>query len=396
MTGEACDACLRRTWLVAALGPHLDVAWKRRRDLRDVLALPDGKLLDALAGRDRDRLQDGLEAFAASEARDRCARAGLAPVCRHSPRYPARLRTGPGAPAVLHVAGGLDRLEQRVGGGEDDAVPTVAVVGTRHASAEGLEMARALGRGLARAGVTVVSGMALGIDSAAHAGALSAPGPTVAVLAGGADVPYPPSKAALHARIRGEHCVVSELPPGFRPFRWCFPARNRIIAALGQLTVVVEGAERSGSLITADFAAALGREVGAVPGRATSPRTRGSNGLLRDGATVVLGVGDVLDAVFGADRPAGTDGGGSAYAAGMTEAEAGAGAGARAVGLPAELAAVLDAVAAGRDRLDALARTPGEADAAMVALAELELRGLVRRAPGGRYVAAADAYPSPA
>jgi DNA processing protein len=286
---------------------------------------------------------------------------------------------------VLHVAGGVERLEARVGGEGADAVPTVAVVGTRHASAEGLEMARALGHGLARAGVTVVSGMALGIDSAAHAGALSAPGPTLAVLAGGADVPYPPSKAALHARIRGEHCVVSELPPGYRPFRWCFPARNRIIAALGQVTVVVEGAERSGSLITADFAAALGREVAAVPGRVTSPRTRGSNGLLRDGATVVLDVGDVLDAVFGGERTLGR------VPRPPTESQT-----AQPAGLPAQLAAVLDAVAGGRDRLDALARTPAEADAAMVALAELELRGLVRRAPGGRYVAAVGAYPSPA
>jgi DNA processing protein len=395
MSGDACDACLRRTWLVAALGPHLDIAWKRRRDLRDVLALPDALLLEALAGSDRDRLQAGWEAFAPEEARGRCARAGVVAVCPHSPRYPARLRTGPGEPAVLHVAGGLERLEARVGGGDTDAVPTVSVVGTRHASAEGLEMARALGRGLARAGVTVVSGMALGIDSAAHVGALSAPGPTLAVLAGGADVPYPPSKAALHARIRGEHCVVSELPPGYRPFRWCFPARNRIIAALGQMTVVVEGAERSGSLITADFAAALGREVAAVPGRVTSPRTRGSNGLLRDGATVVLDVGDVLDAVFGAERPA--DGAGSAARPGAAPgAAAVAGAAGAGVDLPAELATVLDAVAGGRDRLDALARTPAEADAAMVALAELELRGLVRRAPGGRYVAAVDAYPSPA
>jgi DNA processing protein len=204
------------------------------------------------------------------------------------------------------------------------------------------------------------------------------------VLAGGADVPYPPSKAALHARIRAAHCVVSELPPGFRPFRWCFPARNRIIAALGDLTVVVEGAERSGSLITADFAAALGREVAAVPGRATSPRTRGSNGLLRDGATVVLEVGDVLDAIFGAERPT------TAGRSGLPGAAPGA------PGLPPELASVLDAVAGGRDRLDALARTPGEADAAMLALSELELRGLVRRAPGGRYVAVVDAYPSPA
>ncbi len=390
VTSFACDACLRRTWLVATLAPNLDVAWKRRRDLRDVLALDDEDLVDALGGRARDRVRAGLEGFDAGAERRRCAAAGVVPVCRDSAHYPPRLRTGPGSPAVLHVTGDVGRLAERVGGAEDHEVPSVAVVGTRHASAEGLEMARALGCGLARAGVTVVSGMALGIDSAAHAGALSAPGPTVAVLAGGADVPYPPSKAALYARIRAEHCVVSELPPGFRPFRWCFPARNRIIAALGQLTVVVEGAERSGSLITADFAAALGREVAAVPGRATSPRTRGSNGLLRDGATVVLEVGDVLDAVFGADRdgaPAGGD---------RVRERGGPSPGPDPGGLAPELACVLEAVADGRDRLDLLARTPAEADAAMLALAELELRGLVRRAPGGRYVTVVDAYPSPA
>jgi len=385
VTPLACDGCLRRTWLLAALGANLDIAWKRRRDLRDVLALPDGELIEALGAGARDRLHAEFEEFDANDARTRCRLAAVVPVCRHSPRYPPRLRTGPGEPAVLHVAGDVDRLGERLGGEEHEEVPTVAVVGTRHASAEGLEMARALGRGLARARVTVVSGMALGIDSAAHAGALAAPGPTVAVLAGGADVPYPPSKAALHARIRAEHCVVSEMPPGYRPFRWCFPARNRIIAALGQLTVVVEGAERSGSLITADFAAALGREVAAVPGRVTSERTRGSNGLLRDGATVVLEVGDVLDAVFGSARAAAERGARDSEGAPGAERSA----------LPRDLAAVLTAVADGRDRLDALARTPDEADAAMLALTELELQGLLRRAPGGRYVVAVDAYPSP-
>ncbi|MCW3012797.1 MAG: dprA, partial [Solirubrobacterales bacterium] len=248
------------------------------------------------------------------------------------------------------------------------APPVVAIVGTRRASAEGLEMATALGRGLARAGVTVVSGLALGIDSAAHAGALEGGGSTVAVLAGAAELPYPRSKAALHARILERACAVSELPPGFEPFRWCFPARNRIIAGLAQLTVVVEGAERSGSLITADFASALGREVAAVPGRATSPRTRGSNLLIRDGATVVLGVDDVLDAVLGFDRAA-------APTAERTPAA-----------LAPELAVLLDAVAAGTDTVAALARTPQEADAALLGLAELEQQGWIRRAGGGRYV----------
>ena len=160
------------------------------------------------------------------------------------------------APAVLHVAGDPEVLPA------PDEV-AVAIVGARRATPYGLEVARALGRGLAAARVTVVSGMALGIDAAAHAGALEVGGPTIAVLAGGADVPYPRSRPALHRRIvGGGGCVVSEMPPGFTPLKWGFPARNRIIAGLAAATIVVEAAERSGSLITAEFAQDLGRVVG--------------------------------------------------------------------------------------------------------------------------------------
>ena len=175
-------------------------------------------------------------------------------------------------------------------------------MGTRRASADGLEVARALGRGLAAAGVTVVSGMALGVDSAAHAGALESSGRTVAVLAGGADVPYPPSKARLHQLIAERGCVVGELPPGFVAMRWCFPARNRIIAALAHMTIVVEAARRSGSLITAEIAADIGRDVGAVPGPVTAWRSAGTNALLRDGATVIRDAADALDVAVGVDR----------------------------------------------------------------------------------------------
>jgi DNA processing protein len=368
----ACADCLRRSWLLAALAPNLDLVWKQRKPLRDVLGLDDAALVNALGGKSRAELLARREAFDAAAAVRACERAGAEPVCLHDARFPVRLRTGPGAPRLLHVVGGLGRLGTLFGvaGTEAEAAPAVAIVGTRTASQEGLEMARSLGRGLARAGVTVVSGMALGIDSAAHVGALEGGGATVAVLAGAAEVAYPRSKAALHRRILAEACAVSEMPPGFDPFRWCFPARNRIIAGLAQLTLVVEGAERSGSLITADFASALGREVAAVPGRATSPRTRGSNGLIRDGAAVVLGVDDVLDAVLGLDRASDP-----------------------VVGAPLSgsldpgLAVLLDAVAGGSDTLAALARTPAEADAALLGLSELEGLRLVRRVGGGRYVA---------
>ena len=367
----ACAVCLRRSWLLAALAPHLDLVWKQRKPLRDVLALDDVALIDALGGTERPALLARHEAFDAAAALRACERACAEPVCVHDERFPPRLRTGPGAPRLLHVAGGLGRLGALVGTGAAEAgsPPAVAIVGTRKASQEGLEMARSVGRGLARARVTVISGMALGIDSAAHAGALEGGGATVAVLAGAAEIAYPRSKAALHQRIVSQACAVSELPPGFEPFRWCFPARNRIIAGLAQLTLVVEGAERSGSLITADFASALGREVAAVPGRATSPRTRGSNGLIRDGAAVILGVDDVLDAVLGFDRNS-------------EQLPDVAGPGPLAPGL----ATLFDAVAAGSDTVAALARTPAEADAALLGLAELEGQGLLRRAGGGRYV----------
>jgi DNA processing protein len=162
-------------------------------------------------------------------------------------------------------------------------------------------VAEELGRGLSTAGVTVVSGMALGIDGAAHRGALRASEPrTVAVLGGGADVVYPRVHRGLYDQIRATGVIIAEAPPGRRPFRWSFPARNRIMAGLATMTIVVEAADPSGSLITSTFATQLGRTVAAVPGRVTSAGAAGSNKLLRDGATFIRHAGDVLDELFGA------------------------------------------------------------------------------------------------
>ena len=168
-----------------------------------------------------------------------------------------------------------------------------------------IEMARELGRGLAAAGITVVSGLALGVDASAHVGALEGGGFPVAVLGGGPDVVYPRTNAGLHERIAAKGLLMSELPPGQRPFRWSFPARNRIMAGLCQATVVVEAAEGSGSLITSEFAEDLGRVVAAVPGPASWARARGSNALLRSGAAVITRTEDVLDELYGIGvRPA--------------------------------------------------------------------------------------------
>ncbi|CAA9496923.1 MAG: Rossmann fold nucleotide-binding protein Smf possibly involved in DNA uptake [uncultured Solirubrobacteraceae bacterium] len=360
MTIDACDACLRRTDLIAALAGAIDVQWRTRAARSKVLGLPDDDLMGLAPG---DGARRRYEAFDPARARERIAGAGLSAACRCAAAYPAALSELPDPPAVVHVGGDAGLLADH---------DTVAVVGARRASPYGLEVARALGRALAAAQVPVVSGMALGVDSAAHAGALERGGPSVAVLAGGADVAYPASKRRLHAELLDRGCVVSELPPGFNAFRWCFPARNRLIAGLAAVCVVVEAAERSGSLITADFAAELGKPVGAVPGQVTSRLAGGANALLRDGAALVRGGGDVLDLLFaegggaGRERPAAEPGDGEP--------------------LEPELRRLLDAVEQGGGSLAALASTPEEANAAIRGLTELELRGLVRRGFGGRYV----------
>ena len=356
MTVDACDACLRRTDLIAALGGVLDVQWRTRSACSRVLGLADEVLLGLAPGEGPRRR---YEAFDPPAARERIAAARLGAACRCAAAYPAVLRELPDPPAVLHVGGDPAVLE---------APGAAAIVGARRASSYGLEVARGLGRALSRAGVTVVSGMALGVDSAAHAGALEGPSPTVAVLAGGANVAYPASKRGLHAEILARGCVVSEMPPGFNAFRWCFPARNRIIAGLAAVTVVVEAAERSGSLITVDFAAELGRPVAAVPGQVTSRLAAGTNGLLQSGAALVRGGADVLDLLFsdGAPRPC------PPPAAGPE--------------LEPRLRALLDAVEQGGGSVARLARTPEEARLAIRGLTELEVLGLVRREFGGRYV----------
>lgn len=359
----ACDDCLRRAWLVGRVSGWIEHARHGHRSLPEVLALSDTELVEAVARREQEVITAQLGRFDAAAARTATAAAGLAAVCRHDERYPARLLDARDAPAVLFAGGRVERLaaladpEQRV----------VGIVGTRRASPDGLELARALGRDLGVAGVPVVSGMALGVDSAAQDGALDGGGLSVAVLGGGAEQPYPPSKARLHARLLERGLVVSELPPGTRPRKWTFPARNRIIAGLADLVVVVEAAERSGSLITADLAMKLGREVAALPGPVLSSRCAGTNALLRDGATLVRGVDDVLDALYGP---------GNAPALARTGGEH----------LEPHLAALLAAVADGRDTIAALAAGSREdAEAARLGVLELELRGLLCRRPGGRF-----------
>ncbi|MBV9736475.1 MAG: DNA-protecting protein DprA [Acidisphaera sp.] len=201
-----------------------------------------------------------------------------------TPDYPPLLALLEDAPPVLAMLGRIETLAGRA----------VAVVGGRNASANGQRMAEDLARSLAQAGVAVVSGLARGVDAAAHRGALGA-GTTIAAVAGGLDMPYPPEHAALQREIAAGGAVLTEAPPGTAPQARHFPRRNRIIAGLSLGVVVVEAAPRSGSLITARLAQEAGREIFAVPGSPLDPRCRGSNDLIRQGAHLTETAADVLD-----------------------------------------------------------------------------------------------------
>jgi DNA processing protein len=198
--------------------------------------------------------------------------------------YPAVLLDLRDPPPFLFALGSTATLE----------APGIAIVGTRHASPTGERTAHRLGSALSRVGACVVSGMARGIDAAAHRGALDAGGPTVAVLGGGVDRPYPQSHRALYEAIRARGLVISEALPGSPPLPGAFPRRNRIIAALGRALLVIEAGDRSGALITADQALDMGRPIGVVPGSIDAPQCAGSNQLLREGAIIITSPDDAL------------------------------------------------------------------------------------------------------
>jgi DNA processing protein len=209
---------------------------------------------------------------------------GITLLLQGEPGYPASLLDLPDAPRLLYALGDLSLLQRR----------QVGIVGTRHSSGSGERIAHQMAAGFVEAGAVVVSGMAFGIDAAAHRGALDAGGGTIAVLGGGVDLPYPPSHAALHSHIVRDGLVLAESPIGSRPVKGAFPKRNRIIAALSEPLIVIEAGDRSGALITSRLALELGRTVAAVPGPIDSPRHVGSNRLLADGASFIGSIDDAL------------------------------------------------------------------------------------------------------
>ncbi len=279
------DALLR---LIAAGGPAAP-----RRTLLEAhrsprAALDAGTRAWRTAGLD-DKQVRALEASPSGDARahDWLAQPGQHLLGWHDPDYPPLLRAVQNPPLALFVAGDPALLWH----------PAVAVVGSRSPSAGGRDNARDFARAIAESGLAVTSGLALGIDAAAHAAALAAGGLTVAVLGSGIDQPYPRSNAALQARIAEAGAVVSEHPPGTGALREHFPARNRIIAGLALGTLVIEAAQRSGALITARQASEAGRDVFAVPGSIHNPMARGCHRLIRDGAALVERADEVIAAL---------------------------------------------------------------------------------------------------
>lgn len=354
---DACDKCLRRSHLVAFLAGDVQRLLPPGRPARaQALEAETEALIAAASPERRAEARSFLARFNPGATR---AGFDVDAVCGHSDSFPTRLRDLQHPPAVLYAT----RLELVV------AEPCAAVIGSRRPSEYGRTVAYRIGRGLGSARVPVVSGLALGIDAIAHRGCLDGGAHTIAVLASGVDVAYPRTNRGLYERIRQSGSIVSEMPPGARPYRWLFPARNRLMAALGCVTVVVEAAERSGTLITADCAADLGRDVAAVPGRVTSDAAVGTNGLIRNGAALVTGPQDVLDLMYGV---------------GAREVPV-----APAKVLDGREQCVLELVSRGAG-IDELGAETGFGAAVLRAtLARLELKGLLRRAPSGSYVPAA-------
>jgi DNA processing protein len=354
----ACEGCVRRSWLLAQLGGPLDFWARDQGRLLELLSLEDAELLEAVAGRRRDELRARYRRFQPGETR---TTRDVESLCRHDRRYPQALRST-GAPCMLHVAGGVDRLEELT------SAPVVALVGSRRATDYGMEMAKSLGRGLAASGVTVTSGLSNGIALAAQAGALEVEGSTVSVLEGGLDVSCPAGGRSTYERVTVCGCAVSELPYGQRGRRWGAVASARVVARLAEVTVVVEAADGSRELAAAGIGRQLGRTIAAVPGRVTSAQSTGTNALLIGGAPLVRGAQDVLELLGSSPSPPGE------------------GAARSQPSLAPRLHSTLELVGAGCDTPEKLASEGADPDEVLLWLSELELMGLLARGDGGRYV----------
>jgi DNA processing protein len=356
-----CQECTRRAWLLAKLGSRLDREIERhdQSSFWSVLELPDLELIDAIAGHRPAELHAAYAKWPPATGRgDKQPQA----LCRHHAAYPRSLRDDALSPHSFELRGGVERLrgllEEKV----------VAIVGTRTASDYGMEVARELARGLAAAGITVVSDFAEGIASAVLAGALEVDGAPLAVMSTNVERCTPAWRAPLYRRVLKHGCAIAESHASSRTRRWWSYASARTLALLAQLVIVVEATDKPWDLACANVAFSRARHVAAIPGRVSSTGSKGTNRLLMNGARLVRGPQDALDVLYGV---------GIYEATGQSLAM---------LDLHPPLANVLELVGGGQDTLAKLSRSGTCSEEVAVALAELELRGLLSRGDGGRYL----------
>jgi DNA processing protein len=354
---------LRRSWLLAELSPILDLNCRADGRLYELLALGDGELIQALGGRRRAELRRRHASFHEDQlpgARE------VSRLCMHDGSYPRELASA-GVCPMLHVAGGVERLHELTGR------PVVAIVGTRRPSDYGRAVAGDLARGLSASGVTVAALQQDGVALAALTGAVGGVGGTLSVAGNGLAIATAARRRSVHEQLRHGGCALSELPCGVSGRRWGVASAERVLAALATVTLVVEAHDRPRELAAARIARSLDRALATVPGRITSPASSGCHALLRDGAQLVSGAGDVLELLYEADRPA------LRQATGTTGARP-------ADDLEPRLRATLERVGAGADTPGKLAGEREDLGEVLRALSELELLGLLSRGDGGRYV----------
>jgi DNA processing protein len=367
MDGEERLAALR-LHLVTGIGPRLFAALVERFGSAKAAAGASGADLAQVRGIGPDsaaRLREGIERSDPEAELQKALAAGVGIIIRGEPEYPIALTYLTDAPPVLYVKGTIV---------EQDA-QAIAIVGMRKCSLYGQDQAERLAGGLARTGFTIVSGLARGIDSAAHKAALAAGGRTLAVMGNGLATVYPAENNHLAEAVAARGALVSEFPMDVGPAAENFPRRNRILAALALGVIVVEAGKQSGSLITARLAAELGKEVFAVPNRIDAPGAAGVHALIRDGAKLVESVADVLDEFPDLGIAAATQEDAPRQAALALKAN-----------LSPEESRLMEALDGQPTPLDVLAERAGlDAARAAGALTLLELKGLVRVLPGGRF-----------
>lgn len=299
-------------------------------------------------------LRRALDLKQAKQIFNRCGDLGIKVITLASAQYPPLLKTIYDPPPVLYCQGKLPGDEL-----------CLAMVGSRRATAYGRSLAAKLAGQLAQAGISVVSGLALGIDTYAHQGTLAAGGYTIAVLGNGLDIYYPPQNRKLQQDIAAQGCVISEFPPGVGPKAWHFPRRNRIVSGLCRGVIVVEAAMKSGAMITVGFALDQGRDVFALPGNVNSPQSEGTNRMIQQGAVAVLSINDILSE-YGMDLEIRK----TNVKDSLTGAEK-------------NVLALLDFQGVRVDDLCRSCRLPGKE--VLGILVTLELKGLAVRLPGQRY-----------